>query len=346
MRSYNDSISLRSENFGEDMTKTAERSLQLLSLLQTAHRWSGPALAERLGVSLRTLRRDIDSLRELGYPVSASGGRDSTYALGPGTNLPPLVLDGEQAVAISLALQTSPTTVLGLRDASNRALNTLSKVMPAELRAQVDATRVTTIRNYWEFSAPPIPIDVLHSVGDAVRRSHLLRLEVLRPDGNRYDPRDSDFIPPVRVEPHNLVLWAGRWYLVAYNLVEQGWAIYRVDRLHTHDPTGVPFTRRQLPGSDVATYVMTNHDRGDTPATWQCLGRATVNLPADVVARWAPGGSVIDRLGPTHSRLTLGAWSWAGIAGILATFDTELTEVAPRELRDACHSLARRFGST
>ncbi|GMA40817.1 hypothetical protein GCM10025883_28620 [Mobilicoccus caccae] len=159
------------------MAQTAGRSLQLLSLLQTANRWSGPELAARLGVSLRTLRRDVDTLRQLGYPVHASGGRDSTYALGAGTNLPPLVLDGDQAVAISLALQTSPTTVLGLRDAADQALHTLSQVMPAPLRAQVDATRVTTIRNYWEFSVPPIAPAVLNAVGDAVRHSHLLRLE-------------------------------------------------------------------------------------------------------------------------------------------------------------------------
>lgn len=328
------------------MAQTAGRSLELLSLLQTANRWGGPELANRLGVSLRTLRRDVDTLRELGYPVHASGGRDSTYSLGAGTTLPPLVLDGEQAVAISLALQTSPTTVLGLRDAAARALHTLSQVMPAPLRAQVDATRITTIRNYWEFSAPPIAPDVLNKLGDAVRRSHLLRMEVLRQDGSRPNPHDPDFTPPSRVEPHYLVLWAGRWYLVAYTPATRSWSVSRVDRLHVHDPTGVPFPRRQLPGGDVATYVMTSHDRGDTPATWQCLGRATMNLPADVVARWAPGGSVIDYLDPTHSRLTLGAWSWAGIAGILATFDTDLTDVEPHELRDACQALARRFERT
>lgn len=328
------------------MARTAGRSLELLSLLQTANRWSGPDLAARLGVSLRTLRRDVETLRYLGYPVRASGGRDSTYQLGAGSSLPPLVLDGEQAVAISLALQTSPTTVLGLRDAAGRALNTLTQVMPASLRAQVDATRLTTIRNYWEFSAPPIAPDVLNAVGDAVRRSHLLRLELLRPDGSRADPHDPDFTPPVGVEPHNLALWAGRWYLVAFNPASRSWVIHRVDRIHPHDPTGVPFSRRQLPGGDVATYVMTNHERGDTPATWQCLGRATMNLPADIVARWAPGGSVIDYLDPSHSRLTLGAWSWAGIAGILATFDTDLTNVEPQELREACHSLARRFQKT
>lgn len=326
------------------MARTAGRSLELLSLLQTADRWSGPELAARLGVSLRTLRRDVDTLRDLGYPVHASGGRASTYRLGAGSSLPPLVLDDEQAVAISLALQTSPTTVLGLRDASDRALHTLARVMPPPLRAQVDATRLTIVRNYWEFSAPPIAPEALHAVGDAVRRGHLLRLETLRADGSRPGPWDADFAPPRRVEPHHLVLWAGRWYLVARDPGSGEWGVHRVDRLHPHDPTGVPFRRRELPGGDVAAFVVTSHARGDTPAAWPCLGRATMALPADVVARWAPGGSVVDRVDDTHTRLALGAWSWAGIAGILATFDTDLSDVEPHELREACHAMARRFG--
>ena len=326
------------------MARTAGRALTLLSLLQTANRWSGPELAARLGVTLRTLRRDIDNLRELGYPVRASGGRHSTYRLDAGSTLPPLMLDGEQAVAISLALQTSPATVLGLRDAADRALATLSQVMSAPLRAQVNATRVTTIRNSWEFAAPPLSPGVLTDVGDAVRRGHLLLLEVLRADGTRPGPRDADFAPPLRVEPHHLVLWAGRWYLVAYTLAAGTWTIYRLDRIHTHDRTGIPFTRRRLPHDDVARYVMTTHDRGDTPAAWQCLGHATLNLPADVVARWAPGGSVIGSVDATHTRITLGAWSWAGIAGILATFDADVSAVEPAELRHACRTLAARFG--
>lgn len=363
------------------MARTAGRALELLSLLQTANRWSGPELAERLGVSLRTVRRDIETLRELGYPVHAGGGRDSRYSLAAGRVLPPLTLDGEQAVAISLALQTSPTTVLGLRDAADRALHTLAQVMPAPLRAQVDATRVTTIRNYWEFPAPPIGPEVLNAVGDAVRKGHLLRIDVLRPDGSRPAPRDPDFEPPHVVEPHHLALWAARWYLVAWDPAAarpgtrsdrvpdhepaaltsagprraadeggdaapdgNGWVVHRVDRLHAHDPTGRPFTRRDLPGGDVADFVMTRPDRGDLPAQWQCLGRATLALPAQVVARFAPGGSVIEALAPDRTRLTLGAWSWAGIAGILATFDTDVTDVEPRELREACATLASRFG--
>lgn len=325
------------------MARTAGRSLELLSLLQTANRWSGPELAERLGVSLRTLRRDVDTLRGLGYPVQASGGRDSTYRLRAGLSLSPLLLDGEQAVAISLALQTSPTTVLGLRDAADRALHTLSQVMPAPLRAQVDATRITTIRNYWEFAAPPIPAGVLDAVGDAGRRSQLLGLEVLRPDGTRPEPRDADFTAPVRVEPHHLVLWAGRWYLVAHLPATGNWAIYRVDRIHPQAPTGRSFDRRPLPGGDVADFVMSSPARGDTPAQWQCLGRVTMALPTAVVARWAPGGSVVDQLDAGRTRITLGAWSWAGIAGILATFDTDITDVEPADLRGACRALAQRL---
>ncbi|MTD16716.1 WYL domain-containing protein [Nakamurella sp. YIM 132087] len=325
------------------MARTSARTLELLSLLQTADRWGGPELAARLGVSLRTLRRDIETLRGLGTPVVSSGGRHATYRLAPGAVLPPLRLDGEQAVAISLALQTAPVSVLGLRDAADRALGTLAQVMPPELRAQVDATRVTTVRNYWDFSDAPIDPDVVAAVGDAVRRGHLLRAEVLRPDRSRPAPGEPDFEPPRRLEPHHLVLWAGRWYVVAFDLGAADWVIHRVDRLHPLMPTGVPFERRPLPATDVGEYVRSHPDRGDTPAHWQCLGSAVLSLPAGVVGMWAPGGSVVEDLGRDRCRLVLGAWSWAGIAGILATFDCEVSQVEPVELRRACTDLSDRF---
>lgn len=171
----------------------------------------------------------------------------------------------------------------------------------------------------------------------------MLRVDVLRLDGTRPEPRDEDFVPPLRVEPHHLVLWAGRWYLIAYAVGSAAWSIYRVDRLHPHSPTGIPFTRRDLPGRSVADFVMTRPKRGDTPANWPCLGSAILSLPADLVARFAPGGSVIERVDSGHTRLTLGAWSWAGIAGILATFDADVTEIEPAHLRDDCRALSRRF---
>lgn len=325
------------------VARTAQRSLELLSLLQIANRWSGPELARRLGVSLRTLRRDIDALRELGYPIEATGGKESTYHLSAGSALPPLLLDEEQAVAVFLALQTSPTIVLGLRDAANRAMHTLTQVMPAPLRAQVEATRVTMIRNYWEFSAPPIEPEILHAVGDAVRRAHLLRVDVRRPDNTRPAPADPDFTPPLSVEPHRLVLWAGRWYLLAHHPARARWRVYRVDRLHVYAPTGVRFDRRELPAEDLADYVMTRHDRGDLLAGWPCTGVVVLHRPAELVARFAPGGSVVEYVAPDRTRLTLGAWSWAGVAGILATFDADLEIVEPEELRQASHEMAARY---
>lgn len=138
------------------------------------------------------------------------------------------------------------------------------------------------------------------------------------------------------------MVWAGRWYLVAYDLDIGQWRVHRVDRLHTR-PTTHRFARRELPGGDLAHFVMSSHDRGDTAANWQCTGNARLSMPAHIVARWAPGGSVVENLDADHCRLTLGAWSWAGIAGILATFDTDLSDLHPPELLHACKRIARRY---
>lgn len=325
------------------MAATSARLLKLLSLLGARRSWSGPDLADTLHISTRTLRRDVETLRELGYPVHAMKGPEGGYELGSGSRLPPILLDDEQAVAVTVALQTAPSTVAGIDDALARALNSIKQVMPAHVRAKAEAMHLTAIRNSWEFPAPPIASDTLKAIGAAVRKSHLLRFEYLTPDHRRLHPHDPDFVPPLTVEPHHLVVWAGRWYLVAHNPTEVTWSIYRADRIHVHSPTGIPFARRQPPEPDIARYVMTSHDRGDTPAEWQCLGSVVMALPADVVARWAPGGSVIEYLTHTHSRITLGAWSWAGIAGLLATFDADISEVEPPELRAACQALAQRY---
>ncbi|GAA3612537.1 WYL domain-containing protein [Nonomuraea rosea] len=325
------------------MAATSSRLLRLLSLLGARPTWSGRELADRLGISTRTLRRDVESLRDLGYPVQALKGPDGGYLLGAGGRLPPLLLDDEQAVAVAVALQTTPTSVAGIDDAVARALTSIKQVMPAHLRAEVDAMHLTAIRNSWEFPAPPIASSTLKAVGYAVRNGHLLRFDYLAPDSRRPHPNDPDFTPPLRVEPHHLVMWAGRWYLVAYTPATEAWGIYRVDRIHAHAPTGTPFRRRELSEPSVAQYVMTSHDRGDTPAQWPCLGTVLMELPPDVVARWAPGGSVIEYVTPTQTRITLGAWSWAGIAGLLATFDADITIVGPDELKDACRVIARRY---
>ncbi|MGA6162594.1 helix-turn-helix transcriptional regulator [Amycolatopsis magusensis] len=327
------------------MADTSRRALRLLSLLAARPRWSLGELAARLGAGERTVRRDIETLRELDFPIVTVHGPGGGYRLGAGHTLPPLLFDEDQALAVAVALQTAPSTVFGFGDDAARALDALTRVMPAGLRASMEALRLTRLRNYWEFPAPPIDPAALKTVGAAVRHRHPLTIEVLRADGSRAEPGDGDFTPAVRVEPHHLVVWAGRWYLVARHLADEAWRVHRVDRIHARASSRTPFAARNVPGGGVAAFVMTTHDRGDTPATWQCTGSARLNLPAGTVARWAPGGSVVEHLDTHHCRLTLGAWSWAGIAGILATFDTELTEVRPAELIDACHRLAHRFGA-
>ncbi|MGW4523354.1 helix-turn-helix transcriptional regulator [Amycolatopsis sp. NPDC004378] len=327
------------------MADTSRRALHLLSLLATRRQWSLSELAARLEVSERTVRRDVETLRQLGYAIDPLRGPSGGYRLGTGLALPPLLFDDEQALAIAVALQTAPSTVFGLGDDAARALDVLKQVMPAKLRSAMDELRLTKVHNYWEFAAPPITPEPLKAVGNAVRQRQLLVIDILRPDGTRPQPRDDDFAPPQRLEPHHLVVWAGRWYVVGYDLGLDRWSVIRVDRIRISASIGTGFSRRELPGDDVAQFVMKSHDRGDTPAEWGCIGRARLRVPAATVARWAPGGSVVEQLGPEHSRLTVSAWSWAGIAGILATFDAELSEVEPAELVDACRRLREKWAA-
>ncbi|WP_366927603.1 WYL domain-containing protein [Aeromicrobium sp.] len=121
--------------------------------------------------------------------------------------------------------------------------------------------------------------------------------------------------------------------LVAYRPDTKAWAIYSLDRIHALSPTGTAFERRELPDPDVARYVTITHDRGDTAADWPCLGTVLMDLTPEVVAEWAPGGSVVEYVTPTQARFTLGAWSWAGVVGLLATFDADFTVIEPRELK-------------
>ncbi|GAA3389046.1 WYL domain-containing protein [Cryptosporangium minutisporangium] len=330
----------------ELVADTSARILRLLSLLEARVEWPGAELAERLDVSARTLRRDVDTLRELGYPVDAAKGPGGGYRLGRGGKLPPLVLDDDQAIAIALALQTAPATVTGIDDAVTRALTTLRQVMPTRLRAASEAFEVTSLRNYWEFSAPPIDIATLQTVGAAIRTSRVLRFDYRDPTGAIPAPGQPGFRPPREVEPHHLVVWAGRWYLIAREHRHRTWHTYRVDRIHHRSPAGVAFTPHPLTDDDLTRLVVQNPDRGDTPGPWQCVGSATLELPAGVVARWAPGGSVVQPLDPHHSRLTLCGWSWTGVAGLFITFDTGLSDVEPPELVAALGRIGQRLRAT
>ncbi|MDX2974599.1 helix-turn-helix transcriptional regulator, partial [Kribbella solani] len=193
------------------MATTSHRALELLSSLGSGRTWPLRDLAAKLEVSERTARRDLDTLRELGYPVATVRGPHGGYRLGTGHTLPPLLFDHEQALAIAIALQTAPRSVYGLQDGTARALVTVQQAMPATLRAAMESLRLTRLRNYWEFPGPPIDPAALTTVGTAVRLHHILTAEVLRPDGTRIALDQADFAAPHRLEPHHLVVWTGRW---------------------------------------------------------------------------------------------------------------------------------------
>lgn len=317
------------------MLETSARLLSLLSLLQARRDWPGNALAERLKVSPRTVRRDVERLRTLGYPVRATKGPDGGYRLAAGSDVPPLLFDDDQAVAVAVALQTATTSVSGVEEAALRALATVRQVMPARLRHRIDALQVTPV-------SPPRPdrpqVDTEHlvAIGSAIRAQEVLRFHYHRPS----EPDAAEqLVPSRRAEPHHLVTWGGRWYLVAWDLDRADWRTFRVDRMTPRAPTGPRFTPRPLPAPDVATYIAATFQR---PA-WPCRGEAILHAPASQIAPWVRDEGIVEAVDADRCRVVMGAWSWGGLAAGLGLFDVDLEIVGPPELREAAANLAERF---
>jgi predicted DNA-binding transcriptional regulator YafY len=303
--------------------ETSARLLSLLSLLQARRDWPGQLLAERLDVSPRTVRRDVDRLRELGYPIQATKGPDGGYRLDAGTELPPLLFDDDQAVALAVALRIAVTSGAGIEEAAARALTTVRQVLPARLRHRVDAVGFTAIDR-----GPQADPAVLTEIGAAVRAREVLRFEYSA--------------GPRRAEPHHLVTRGGRWYLVAWDLDRAAWRTFRADRMRVRTPTGPRFTPREVPGGDVAAYVAGRFRGAEGAGDWPCRGEVVLDLPAAEVAPFA-GDGIVEALGPHRCRLTAGSWSWTGLAAALGRFDADIEVVGPAELRAACDRLARRY---
>ncbi|WP_136519360.1 MULTISPECIES: helix-turn-helix transcriptional regulator [Cellulomonas] len=322
------------------MSGPSARLLSLLSLLQSRRDWPGEVLAGRLGVSPRTVRRDVDRLRELGYPVHATKGPDGGYRLEAGSHMPPLLLDDEQVLALTLALQTASTGVDGVDEAAVRALATLRQVMPARLRTAADALAVTVVPRDERRERPAVPSDVLLAVGAAVRAREVLRFDYDGGSGPVLGSGDGAFRPPRRVEPHHLVTWGGRWYLVAYDLERSDWRTFRVDRMTPRSPTGPRVGPRPVPGGDVSTFVA---DRLGARPAWPCRGEALLDLPAAEVARWAGRDALVEPVGHDRSRLVTGSWSWDALASMLGMYGVPFEVVGPQELRDAVRGLVHRL---
>jgi predicted DNA-binding transcriptional regulator YafY len=314
------------------MASTSSRTLRLLSLLQSHRYWPGAELAERLGVSARTLRRDIDRLRELGYPVRAQRGVEGGYQLAAGAALPPLVVDDEEAVALALGLQAAAQdAVEGIAESSVRALAKVVQVMPGRLRRRVEALGAMTVPARWAGTGQTgVDPGVLTSVALACRDSERLRFEYTAASGE-HTARHT--------EPHRLVSLGRRWYLVGYDLDRQDWRSYRLDRLTGPGGTGIRFRQRELPAADAVAFVRAGI--GSARAVYEV--EAVVEAPAarvrERIGRW----STVEDIDATRCRVRMTTDSLDWPAMTLGVAGEEFRVLSPPELLGHLHDWGRRF---
>lgn len=314
------------------MANTSSRTLRLLSLLQARRYWPGGELAGRLGVSPRTLRRDIDRLRELGYPVQARRGVEGGYQLAAGTALPPLLLDEEEAVALAVGLQAAAHgAVEGIAESSVRALAKVVHVMPARLRRRVEALGAVTVPAGW--TGPPAPgvePGLLTTVALACRDSERLRFSYTAADGQG---------TARHVEPHRLVLLRRRWYLAGYDLDRQDWRSFRLDRLAAPRGTGVSFRPRELPAADAAAFVRAGIDSVLAAYEVDVLVDAPAAAARERIGRW----SEVEDVGAARCRVRMTADSLDWPVMALGSLGADFEVISPPELLDRLHDWGRRF---
>jgi predicted DNA-binding transcriptional regulator YafY len=311
------------------MLATSARLLRLLSLLQARAGWSGPELADQLGVTARTVRNDVERLRRLGYPVHASPGVGGGYRLGAGAALPPLLLDDDEAVAVAVGLRTAASgSVTGIQETSVRALAKLEQVLPSRLRHRVRAVQAATVEI--PAGGPTVDAEVLTAIAGACRDHQRLR----------FDYRDHDRSTSVRtVEPHRLAHDRGRWYLVAWDVDRAGWRTFRADRIAPRIPTGPRFVPRELPGGDVATYLL----RGVGSATWRYRARVTVHAPAALVAARVPPAVLVEAVDDRTCIADVGSDTPHMLAVYLGMLDLDFDVHEPPELVQQLATLADRY---
>ena len=251
-----------------------KRLLHLLALLQSRREWTGGELADRLGVTDRTIRRDVDRLRQMGYGVESLTGAAGGYTLASGKDLPPLLLDGQEAVAIAVALLIAGGGLQGAEESGPRALAKLLPLLPARLRAEVSTVADATISMSGPKRQTTVDPLVLTSLSGAIRDREILRL--------KYRSRDGQ--PSIRiVEPYHVVTGAGLWYAVAFDL-DVGWRILRIDRIERSNPMRRRFEPRRLPANDPTDFVLERLRR--RPSRYAV--RAIVDADREQIRRWLP----------------------------------------------------------
>lgn len=317
------------------MPTPTSRLLRLLSLLQARRDWPGSALARRLEVSDRTVRRDVERLREMGYRIGATHGPDGGYRLEAGTELPPLLFDDDQAVAVTVALQAAALSSAGIEEPALRALATLRQVMPAKLATRADAVQFTAVVD----GGAPVDTRVLEEVSAAIRAHEELRFDYSRPGDTEPDAQE---LAPRRIQPHHLIATQGRWYLIGWDAAREDWRIHRVDRMALRSHRGARFTPRPVPLGDPHRFLRARFQGATDAGGWACRGTVVLRLPAERVLPFAGDGTVVP-LGPDWCSLEAGSWSWTALAALFGRFDAEIEVVGPPELAAAFGELGERF---
>lgn len=311
------------------MSETTARVLQLLGLLQSRRVWTSEELAERLSVTTRSVRRDVERLRDLGYPVHASTGHGGGYQLGAGAALPPLLLDPEEAVAMAVCLRLAAGgSVAGVGESALRALSKLDQVMPARLRSQVAAVQDSTV-TLTSTAEDPVDPNVLMMLARACRDHEHVNAGYTDIRGNVTDRR---------LEPYQLVTTGRRWYLLAFDRDKQDWRSLRLDRMADVRALGSTFTPRPAP--DAAQYVQ----RAISSSPYRYVARVRYHAPRDVVAQTFSAASVqIEPDGPDACILTTGADDPDRMVLYLAMPGCEFEVLEPPEVADAVRTAAERL---
>ena len=299
------------------MVGTSARLLRLLTLLQSRRSWTGGELCGRLEVTSRTLRRDVDRLRSLGYPVHSTSGVAGGYRLGAGTELPPLLLDDEEALAVSLGLRTAAAgSVTGMEEVALRALTKLEQVLPTRLRRRLSALHAAIVP--LARSGPTVDAHALATIAAAASEHAQLAFGYRGNDGARTSRK---------VEPAGLVHTGWRWYLVTSNMNRADWRTFRVDRIEAKVTTSGRFFPRSPPEGGLAAYVARSVSLGPYPVRARVLLHAPIaemarrNLPGDGDARRASARALACcSPAPRRSRGSRSGcrrWAWSSKCRIL-----------------------------
>jgi predicted DNA-binding transcriptional regulator YafY len=310
------------------MLETSARLLRLLSLFQGRRYWSGHDLSLRLEVTSRTLRRDVDKLRTLGYPIHSTSGAEGGYQLGAGSTMPPLLLDDDEAVAVALGLRFAASgSVEGVEEASVRALSKIEQILPARLARRVAALQSVIVMPARMESA--VGAKMLSVIAGACRDLEMLRF--------RYSDRGG--VASARsVEPHRLVNTGRRWYLVAWDTDRADWRTFRVDRIQARVTTGSRFSPRNPPSADLAAYV--------TRGVWAptCGARVKLFAAADVIAEHLPPGiGVLEPIDAQSCYFEICASSHERLAMHLVFLGVDFELNGPPELVEEVRRLAARY---